>query len=127
LYYARREPDNQKYNIQQLCWSKVLSLSSGYEPSNSQIEFSRNNLTENAVGIEVAGWIIGSKISSPNITSNSIYGNSIYNLQLVKSSKDTTVADNWRGTNDNNTLGLTIYDDKDDDNLGVVTFTPYST
>jgi hypothetical protein len=88
-------------------------------PQQSSIYISDNNILVNKVGVQIYYFL-----SSPNITANSIYSNSLYNLQL-NASNNIVVANNWWGTDNETAIAQTIYDHKNDERLGTVTFIPF--
>ncbi len=88
-------------------------------PSGSIIQ--DNTIVNNSVGISVTN------LYTPTITGNNIYNNS-YNMQLSGQASDNIDATyNWWGTTDQQAINQTIYDFKDDFNLGTVNFVPFLT
>jgi hypothetical protein len=69
-------------------------------------------------------------ISPINITDNDIYGNTQYNLKLSlgdsETKLDVNATDNYWGTGDEDAIVHSIYDGKNDPNLGSVTFVPFT-
>ncbi len=63
---------------------------------------------------------------SPSIVNNNIYSNGDANF-FLDTPKNITVADNWWGTTDESAISQSIYDSKNDFNLGTVTFQPILT
>jgi len=61
----------------------------------------------------------------PAITNNNIYNNS-YNAETFVSVQ-TSLPDNWWGTTNTQAINQSIYDFKDDFNLGTVNFVPFLT
>jgi parallel beta-helix repeat protein len=100
---------------------------------NSNPLIQNNTITNNVNGISVPGYNEGSKINYYNIqvNYNNIYDNSKYNVNLYMSTaypkNDINATYNWWGTIDQTTIGNSIYDSKNDFNLGTVTFTPFLT
>jgi hypothetical protein len=64
---------------------------------------------------------------SPTITWNNIENSSQYNIKLSETSNDINASNNWWGTTDSQAINQTIYDFKDDFNLGNVSFVPFLT
>jgi hypothetical protein len=83
-----------------------------------------NTITKNDVGIYLT-WI-GIAGPSPTILNNNIYNNSNYNIKSSLSN-DINATYNWWGTTDTQAINQTIYDFKNDFNLGTVTFVPFLT
>jgi parallel beta-helix repeat protein len=82
----------------------------------------KNTITYNTIGIYLM------KTECTQITNNNIYDNAKYNLQLFEeNNEDIAATNNWWGTTDISTIGELIYDNKDNYNLGTVTYTPVLT
>ncbi len=64
---------------------------------------------------------------SPTIIWNNIENSSQYNIKLSGTSNNINASNNWWGTTDPQAINQTIYDFKDDFNLGNVSFIPYLT
>jgi parallel beta-helix repeat protein len=79
-----------------------------------------NTITNNIVGIK-------NPTSRQTITGNNIYNNSQYNIQAGSTGATATLANNYWGTTDQTAISNSIYDSKNDFNLGTVTFTPFLT
>jgi Periplasmic copper-binding protein (NosD) len=77
-----------------------------------------NTVTNNTVGI----W---SPTNLEIITGNNIYGNTQYNVHAGQTAAN--VANNWWGTTDAAAIGNSIYDGRNDFNLGIITYTPFLT
>jgi hypothetical protein len=77
-----------------------------------------NTITHNKIGI-------CGPTSRQTITGNNIQDNSQYNLQAGQTTA--TAKNNWWGTTDSQAISQTIYDNKDDFNLGKVAFEPFLT
>ena len=85
-----------------------------------------NALTDNVIGILI-GFQEGIGTVEPNIINNNIYNNQQYNFELNGISYNISATDNWWGTTDTQAINRTIYDFKDNFNLGNVTFVPFLT
>jgi hypothetical protein len=111
---------------------------SGYKKAGIQIGGSaiiqKNLLTNNQVGIKVVNAEQGIKNNTIKnnvigidgttlINFNNIANNSQYNLYMW-SLYNTTATMNWWGTTDIQTINQTIFDNKNNFNLGTVTFLP---
>ncbi|MCJ7761852.1 right-handed parallel beta-helix repeat-containing protein, partial [Candidatus Bathyarchaeota archaeon] len=83
-----------------------------------------NTITNNTIGISLT-WI-GISGPRPSILNNNIYNNSNYNIQSSLSN-DINATFNWWGTTNTQAINQTIYDFKNDFNLGRVTFVPFLT
>ena len=80
-----------------------------------------NTIINNSIGVLVLN------LGSPIITNNNIYNNS-YNVKLTEqASNDIDMSNNWWGTTNQQAINQTIYDFKNDFNLGKVTFVPFLT
>ncbi|HUK84983.1 MAG TPA: hypothetical protein VLU95_03890, partial [Candidatus Acidoferrum sp.] len=84
-----------------------------------------NTVANNNIGITIGSQ--SSQTISPIILNNNIYSNQKYNFYLKQVNFNVSVTDNWWGTNDVQTINQTIYDFKNDFNLGNVTFIPVLT
>ncbi len=90
-----------------------------------------NTITDSSVGIivnyEDGVYVSGfTPIPTPSILSNNIYANSIYNFKSGISN-NIDVASNWWGTIDPQAINQTIYDSKNDFNIGTVNFITFLT
>jgi hypothetical protein len=105
--------------------TKGIMLSIGLQEAygdNPPTTIQNNTISQNTIGIELAGSV------DPNycvIQYNNIQDNSNYNIYLGGSSCN--AAYNWWGTTDTQAINQTIYDFKNDFNLGTVTFVPFLT
>ena len=79
-----------------------------------------NTISNNSVGVQYFACA-----STVNITNNDFNGNIQYNF-VLKYNKNITAPNNYWGTTDEDTISQSIYDGKDDSNLGLVTFTPFN-
>jgi len=86
----------------------------GRGDDNSTIQ--NNTIAYNQVGIK-------SPTSSETITNNNIQNNTQYNMDA--GSESVTVSNNWWGTTDQQAISNSIYDSKNDFNLGTVNFVPF--
>ncbi len=81
-----------------------------------------NTIIKNSVGLNLL------ESPSPIITFNNIYDNNEYSIYLYSgSAADVNATYNWWGTTDTQAINQTIYDFKNDFNLGRVTFVPFLT
>jgi parallel beta-helix repeat protein len=87
----------------------------------SQATIRNNTLTNNGVGIKLT------QSSSSSIIYNNIQGYGQESLYLYDTSSNIDAANNWWGTTDPQAINHTIYDGKNDFNLGTVTFIPFLT
>ncbi len=83
-----------------------------------------NTITSNTVGISFSQLVPGDV--SATIFYNNIYANTNYNINLGLGSNINATYD-WWGTTDTSAINQTIYDFKDNFNLGIVTFAPFLT
>ena len=79
----------------------------------------KNTIEKNQAGLQVTSD------ASPTIRNNNLQNNS-YNIYLSTSS-NINAADNWWGTTNETAISQTIHDNKNDFNLGTVTFIPFLT
>jgi hypothetical protein len=85
---------------------------------NASLNIVDNTIINNAVGIYIRSNVT-------QLSGNNIYNNTL-NVKLGQSnSVDCT--NNWWGTTNQQTINQTIYDFKDDFNLGIVNFIPFLT
>ncbi len=87
---------------------------------NNKAPLQNNTVTNNTAGLQVG------RLNVPAITNNNIYGNS-YNVKLSGVSSQVSLPNNWWGTTDLQAINQTIYDYKNDFNLGTVNFLPILT
>lgn len=85
---------------------------------NDDSKIQDNTIANNKVGILYP-------TSSQTITGNNIQGNSQYNMQAGSAS--VTATNNWWGTTNSSAIGNSFYDNKNDFNLGTITFSPFLT
>jgi hypothetical protein len=75
----------------------------------------------------VSGFKIGILVNGPaTVKNNNIQNWTQYGLKLASAS-DIDASNNWWGTTDTQAISQGIYDQKNDFNLGTVTFTPFLT
>ena len=96
-----------------------------YGNANPVIE--NNTVTGNSIGINIYN---SNGSPSPTIVGNNFEQNSQYNIysgqqgNYSSTAPDVNAANNWWGTTDLSVINQTIYDHKDNFNVGTVTFTP---
>jgi hypothetical protein len=105
-----------------LIGNSSVGLSFSIENSyNNYAVIENNTVTNNSVGIQIGNQF------SPALSNNNIYGNEL-NVKLTgKASAQINLPNNWWGTTDQSAISQTIYDYKNDFNLGTVNFTPFLT
>jgi hypothetical protein len=109
----------------------VLSNSIGIKISLSDIHggtttvptVQKNTVSANNVGISL---IEDGYSATPPIQFNNLQNNSQYNFYLA-ASNNADVTNNWWGTTDQQAINQSIYDFKNDFNLGTVNFVPFLT
>jgi hypothetical protein len=74
-------------------------------------------IAQNGIGIKFTGFA-----ANYEILNNNIQDNTNYNLYLNGTGNTVNVANNWWGTVDAQQINQTIYDFKNDFNLGAETF-----
>jgi hypothetical protein len=89
--------------------------------NNPTADIQDNTIAKNSIGIQYAPYV-----STSIITNNNIYDNSQYNFKL-QYPNDISISNNWWGTTDTQAISQKIYDNKNDFNLGTVTFEPFLT
>jgi parallel beta-helix repeat protein len=80
-----------------------------------------NTISQNSVGIKLAGFM-----EQCTIQNNNIQDNINYNIYM-EAHNNFDVTYNWWGTTDTDKISQTIYDYKNDFNLGKVNFVPFLT
>jgi hypothetical protein len=87
-----------------------------------------NTISKNSVGLTL-GYEDQTGHGSPlqKILNNNFQDNSNYNFYLSDSSSNINATYNWWGTTDTQAINQTIYDFKNDFNLGTVDFVPFLT
>jgi hypothetical protein len=98
---------------------KGVSLMPMYYGDYSEIIIRNNTIKDNSYGIY-------GPTSATTIVYNNIQNNSDYNIG-IRYDKNITVANNWWGTTDTQTINQTMFDFKKDYNLGTITFIPFLT
>ncbi len=107
--------------VRNLVFSNDVGINFGISyGGDGNVTVQDNTLRDNSVGIQCN--------PSPLliITNNNIQSSSQYNFRL-QSPNNITAANNWWGTTDSSAISQTIYDNKNDFNLGSVNFTPFLT
>ena len=93
--------------------------------SLSQLEIVNNTISDNTVGLSISE---SSFDSGPTILYNNIQDNSNYSICLsTYTSNSINATYNWWGTTNQQAINQTIYDSKDDFNIGTVNFVPFLT
>lgn len=83
-----------------------------------------NTISENSIGV----YLVVSNVISPFLKGNNIENNSNYNVYAASGSTGNVDASkNWWGTTDPQAINQSIYDFKDNFNLGTVNFVPFLT
>jgi hypothetical protein len=91
------------------------------EELKTSLTIQNNTIVNNTVAISVLSRC------SPTIILNNIY-NSLFNIQLSQdATNDIDAAHNWWGTTDDKSIVESIYDSKNDSNLGTVNYDPVLT
>jgi hypothetical protein len=97
----------------------VINNTRGIEVGMHASTIRKNTIANNTVGIFSA---------KGDINFNNIQDNSEYNVQLdLYATGDVNATYNWWGTTDTNAISQKIHDNKNDFNLGTVTFVPFLT
>jgi len=99
----------------------ITNNTKGITIGSSKMTIRNNTIAENSVGISIG--------SSPSATIiyNNIENNSQYSIQLEGTSNEVNATYNWWGTTDTQPINQTIFDFKNDFNLGTVIFVPFLT
>jgi len=82
-----------------------------------------NTVSGNTIGISLSGF---GYTAAPIIKYNNLQSSSNYTFYLQESN-NVDLSYNWWGTNDQHAINQSIYDFKNDFNLGIVNFVPYLT
>jgi len=102
-----------------------IALSSRFDAGTATPTILNNTISNNSVGIYISQ---SNFVASPTITYNNIHDNSNYNIQLSEYTENDVSANyNWWGTTDAEAINQTIFDFKNDFNLGTVSFIPFLT
>jgi hypothetical protein len=112
----------------------------GIEIRSSSPLIENNTIAGNLIGLDIYNSPTPpSTESHPTITNNNIYDNTEYNIYLgfpdgfwylkgsTSQASNVEASNNWWGTTDLETINQTIYDSKNQSNLGVVNFVPILT
>ncbi|MGA2387262.1 MAG: hypothetical protein ABSG33_12115 [Candidatus Bathyarchaeia archaeon] len=100
----------------------IQASESAQSPASNSPLIEENLITNNTNGISVEAY---GGIVTPAILNNNIYQNS-HNLSW-ELPNNIDVTNNWWGTTDLQAINATIYDNKNDFNLGTVNFVPFLT
>jgi hypothetical protein len=100
-----------------------IELSSLNDPGTQTPTVQYNTIARNSIGISLYESNYG---TTPTIQYNSLENNSDYNFYL-SASNNPDVSYNWWGTTDESAISQSIYDSKNDFNLGTVNFVPFLT
>jgi parallel beta-helix repeat protein len=100
-----------------------IELTSVFEPGTVCPTILNNTISENSVGIYLSESYYN---STPTIQNNNLQNNSNYNFDLA-APNNINATYNWWGTTDRQTINQTIYDFKNDFNVGTVNFVPFLT
>ena len=98
-------------------YGSITSGNAGITIYNSDPIIQNNTITRNSAGLSIVSMV------SPQITNNNIEDNLQYSLRL--GSTNISATNNWWGTTDTQAINQTIYDFKNDFNLGIVNFVPF--
>jgi hypothetical protein len=116
---------NQIINNQYAIYGGVTSIEENLIMNNTYgiygtaVSIKANTIVNNSVGIRSV---------ASNIFNNNIYNNTNYNIYLPSgATNNVNATNNWWGTTNTQTINQTIYDFKNDFNLGKVNFVPFLT
>ena len=105
--------------------SEVIVLNVDESDTGPLIE--NNTISNNTIGIQILyGYGNNAPTLTDNMAGNNIYGNTQYNLQNELPT-NINAAYNWWGTSDPQGVNQTIYDSKDNFDLGTVNYIPILT
>lgn len=104
----------------------VIDVFSRFDTGNlTALTISNNTISNNTIGFSIRELAFG---SGPTILNNNIENNSNYSMLLAPDTKNNVDATfNWWGTADQQAINQSIYDFKNDFNLGKVNFNPFLT
>jgi hypothetical protein len=94
--------------------------------TNIGLQIGDATVQNNTIANSQIGILLNSAVS-PSIIWNNLENSSQYNIKLSSTSNNINASNNWWGTTDTQAINQTIYDYKDDFNLGNVTFVPFLT
>ncbi len=97
-------------------WQSGISISNNAHPTITQ-----NTITKCANGISISGN------PTPTISNNNIQNITGFNLRMEPRTVNIDATNNWWGTTDVQVINQSIYDFKNDFNLGTVNFVPFLT
>jgi hypothetical protein len=102
---------------------------SGIQITGGSPTIMNNTIAKNNVGVAITDATAGQNPPAPVLIGNNMQNNSQYNIRLSlgtsPSPYNINATYNWWGTNDTQTINQTIYDFKNDLNLGNVTYVPF--
>jgi hypothetical protein len=99
--------------------------------ADTGLKIGNQTVTDNTIAFCKNALVLGgiydiNDVISLTISGNNIVNSSGYSIKLTSTS-DVAVSNNWWGTTDQAAISSSIYDKKNDFNLGTVTFTPFLT
>ena len=100
-----------------------ISLSDNHGGITTVPTVQKNTVSGNNIGISL---VEGGYAATPPIQFNNLQNNSQYNFYLA-ASNNADLTNNWWGTTNESAIAQSIYDFKNDFNLGTVTFVPFLT
>lgn len=101
-----------------------IFLNSRFRPGEIPPIISNNTISKNKIGV----FLRESNFISPTLIFNNIHDNIDYNIFLDSSTQNSINATyNWWGTTDIQAINQSMYDFKNDFNLGTVNFDPFLT
>ena len=100
-----------------------ISLSDNHGGITTVPTVQKNTVSGNNIGISL---VEGGYAGTPPIQFNNLQNNSQYNFYLA-ASNNADLTNNWWGTTNESAIAQSIYDFKNDFNLGTVTFVPFLT
>jgi hypothetical protein len=118
-----RSPYNGSLVIERnlICNSRI-GVTFYHRSDGNQVIFQNNTISNNTVGIQMS---LPGAAYAPAIVNNNVYDNFL-NVDLF-SPVSINLTNNWWGTTDQQAINQSIYDFKNDFNLGTVNFVPFST
>lgn len=102
----------------------LMSGDSGIRIDSGSPDVENNTITQNIAAFNIIGT---SGMPTTKIVYNNIFSNTQYSIYLYPpaASGDVNATYNWWGTTNTATIEQSIYDVKDDFNLGLVTYLPF--
>jgi hypothetical protein len=102
-----------------------IGLGSRFDPGSLCPTIQKNTISGNSIGISLS---VSNYLTTPKISNNNIQNNAQHNFYLGSgTSNDVDATYNWWGTTDTQAINQTIFDIKNDFNLGTVDFVPFLT